>query len=133
MKYFAYGFNLDKKQMKTRCPEGKPLYPATLPNYKLVFVGWSRLQQGGVASIQRSQGSKVPGGVYEISDNDLRHLDKYEGYPTEYNRIKVIVFDEDGTAIEALTYVKNGREAENKPSKEYAGVIYQGYRDWGIV
>ena len=119
--------------MKTRCPEGKPLYPATLPNYKLVFVGWSRLQQGGVASIQRSQGSKVPGGVYEISDNDLRHLDKYEGYPTEYNRIKVIVFDEDGTAIEALTYVKNGREAENKPSKEYAAAIYQGYKDWGIV
>ena len=133
MKYFAYASNLDKKQMKERCPDSQPLFPATLPNYKLIFLGWSRLWKGGVASIQRSQGGKVPGGVYEISDNDLRHLDKYEGYPADYNRIKVIVFDEDGTAIEALTYIKTSREAENKPSKEYAKAIYQGYKDWGIV
>jgi gamma-glutamylcyclotransferase len=133
MKYFAYGSNLDKKQMKERCPDNKPLFPATLPNYKLVFVGWSRQYNGGVASIQRNQGSKVPGGVYEISDSDLRHLDKFEGYPNDYNRIKVIVFDEDGTAFEAITYIKARREEEAKPSKEYAALIYQGYKDWGIV
>ena len=131
--YFAYGTNLDKKQMKDRCPESKPLYPATLPNYRLVFVGWSRKFQGSVATIKRMQGSKTPGAVYEISDADLRHLDVAEGYPQEYNRIKVIVFDEDGTAIEAVTYVKTGSEEESKPSKEYAAVIYKGYRDWGIV
>ena len=133
MKYFAYGSNLDKKKMKQRCPDSKPLFSATLPNYKLIFVGWSRLWKGGVASIQRSQGSKVPGGVYEISDNDLRHLDRNEGFPNDYNRIKVIVFDEDGTAIEAITYIKTGREEETKPSKEYATAIYQGYKEWGIV
>lgn len=133
MYYFAYGSNLNKKQMKERCPESKPLFPATLPNYKLIFVGWSRQWKGGVASIQRSQGGKVRGGVYEISEKDLSKLDRFEGYPANYNRIKVIVFDEDGTAIEAVTYAKTGREEETKPSREYATVLYNGYKDWGIV
>ncbi|TET49084.1 MAG: gamma-glutamylcyclotransferase, partial [Dehalococcoidia bacterium] len=41
MYYFAYGVNLNQKQMKDRCPDSKPLFTAVLPNYKLVFVGWS--------------------------------------------------------------------------------------------
>jgi gamma-glutamylcyclotransferase len=133
MYYFAYGPNLNKQKMKEICPGSKPLYPATLPNHKLIFVGWSRKQQGGVASIQRSQGSKVPGAIYEISESDLRHLDVNEGYPHDYSHLKVIVFDEDGNPIEATTYIKTGREEESKPSKEYASTIYQGYKDWGLV
>ncbi len=133
MYYFAYGSNLNKKQMKERCPECKPLYNVVLPNYKLIFAGWSRTYKGGVASIRRVQGSKVPGAVYEITEKDLRKLDVFEGYPHDYNRIKVIVFDEDGTAIEAQTYMRTGQIEETKPSKEYADIIYQGYRDWGIV
>jgi len=133
MKYFAYAANLDKKLMKEHCPDSKPLFPARLPNYRLVFVGFSRKFQGGVASIIRTQGSKVPGAIYEISEADLRHLDITEGYPQEYNRINVTVFDEDGTAIEAITYIKKGREEEGKPSKEYAAMIYKGYREWGLV
>ena len=119
--------------MKEICPDSKPLYPANLPNYKLIFVGWSRKLQGGVASIQRSQGSKVPGAVYEISESDLRHLNVNEGYPHDFSHLKVIVFDEDGNPIETTTYIKTCREEESKPSKEYASAIYQGYKDWGLV
>ena len=133
MKYFAYSSKLDKKQMKTVCPDSKPLFPARLPNYRLVFVGFSRKFQGGTASMIHTQGSKVPGAVYEISDADLRHLDVAEGYPQEYNRINVTVFDEDSTPIEAITYINKGREEEAKPSKEYAAMIYNGYREWGLV
>jgi gamma-glutamylcyclotransferase (GGCT)/AIG2-like uncharacterized protein YtfP len=133
MYYFAYSLNIPKKAMKERCPDSKPISSATLPNYKLIFVGWSRTWKGGVASIRRVQGSKVRGAVYEISDIDLNRLDKYEGFPNDNNRIKVIVFDEDGTAMEAVTYTKTGRIEENQPSKEYASVIYQGYKEWGLV
>ena len=104
-----------------------------MPNYKLIFVGWSREWKGGVASIRRVQGSKVRGAVYEISDIDLNRLDKYEGFPNDNNRINVIVFDEDGTAMEAVTYTRTGRIEENQPSKEYASIIYQGYKEWGLV
>ncbi len=84
MKYFAYGSNLNKKQMQERCPDSKPLFTAVLPNYKLIFVGWSRQWKGAVASIQASRGDRVRGAVYEISDLCLRRLDKYEGFPQSY-------------------------------------------------
>ena len=133
MYYFAYGSNLNRKQMMERCPESKPMFVATLPSYKLVFVGWSRQWRGGVASIKPFRGEKVLGGIYEVSERDLRRLDSYEGYPGSYNRLNVTVFDEDGKPVEAVTYIKSGQLEETQPSKEYLAIIQQGYRDWAIV
>ena len=133
MYYFAYGSNLSRKQMMERCPESKSMFVATLPNYKLIFVGWSRQWRGGVATIKPLRGEKVLGGIYEVSEKDLRRLDSSEGYPDIYQRLKVNVFDEDGNQVEAVTYVKSGRLEENQPSKEYLAIVQQGYRDWGLV
>jgi len=132
MNYFAYGGNLNQKQMLERCPDSKPKFVATLPNYKLVFVGWSRQWRGGVASIKPFRGEKVLGAIYDISDRDLRRLDSYEGYPN-YNRLKVTVFNEKGEAVEAITYIKVRQSEETPPSAEYLAIIQQGYRDWGLV
>jgi gamma-glutamylcyclotransferase (GGCT)/AIG2-like uncharacterized protein YtfP len=133
MYYFAYGSNLSKKQMRERCPESKPRLVTILPNYKLVFTDWSRQWRGGVATIKRFSGEKVLGAIYEITETDLRRLDKYEGYPLSYSRIKVIVFDDNNEPIEALTYIKAGQLKEAPPSKEYLALMQQGYHDWGIV
>jgi len=133
MYYFAYGSNLNRKQMLERCPDSKPRFLATLHNYKLVFVGWSRQWRGGVASIKSFRGERVLGVIYEISERDLRRLDKYEGYPGSYSRLKVTVFNEDGEPIEAITYIKSGQLEETPPGKGYLAVIQQGYRDWGIT
>ncbi len=133
MYYFAYGPNLNRQQMLERCPDSKPRFFATLHNYKLVFVGWSRQWRGGVVSIKPFRGERVLGGVYEISERDLNRLDKYEGYPGNYNRLKVTVFDEGGKPTEAITYIKAGQLEETPPSKEYLAIIQQGYRDWGIA
>jgi len=130
--YFAYGSNLNKKQMRERCPDSKPMFIATLHNYKLVFVGWSRQWRGGVASIKPFGGERVRGAIYEISEQCLQRLDGYEGYPGNYNRFKVTVFDEDSEPIEAITYIKAGQIEETPPSKEYLSVIQQGYRDWRL-
>lgn len=119
--------------MLERCPNSKPKFIATLPNYKLVFVGWSRQWRGGVASIRPFRGEKVLGAVYEISDRDLGRLDGYEGYPRSFNRLNVTVFNEDGEPIQAVTYIKAGQSEETRPSPQYLSVIQQGYRDWEIV
>ena len=116
--------------MSERCPDSKPKFVATLPNYRLVFTGWSRRWRGGVAGIKRFSGERVVGAIYEVTEGCLRRLDKYEA---GYGRMKVTVFDEDGGATEALTYIKAGHLEETKPAKEYVAVIQQGYRDWGIV
>ena len=133
MYYFAYGLYLSQKLMLERCPDSKPEFIATLPNYKLVFVGWSRQWRGGVASIRPFRGEKVLGAIYEVSDRDLRRLDNAQGYPANYTRLNVTVFDEDGEAIKAITYIKAGQADEAQPSKEYLAPIQQGYRDWEIV
>ena len=133
MYYFAYGTNLNRKQMLERCPDSKPKLTATLHNYKLVFVGWSRQWRGGVVSIKPFRGERVIGAIYEISERDFRRLDKYEGYPNAYDRLNVKVTSEDGKLIEAITYVKAGQAEETQPSPEYLSIIQQGYRDWGII
>lgn len=131
MYYFAYGSNLNKKQMQQRCPDSKPKLTATLPNYQVIFTGWSRQWRGGVATIKRNQGSRTMGAIYEVSERDLRLLDSHEG--SAYQRLKVIVFDEDGNPLEAVTYIKSGQLDETPPSKEYLAILQQGYRDWGLA
>jgi gamma-glutamylcyclotransferase (GGCT)/AIG2-like uncharacterized protein YtfP len=126
--YFAYGSNLSKKQMQERCPDSLPKFIATLPNYKLAFTGWSRTWHGGTATIKPFRGEKVHGAIYEVSEACLRQLDKYE---TGYARNNVTVFDEDNQPHQTLTYIKTGQLQDALPSKEYAAVIKQGYRDWG--
>ena len=132
MQYFAYGSNLSRKQMAERCPGSKPRFSAVLPNYKLIFTGWSRQWKGGTASIKPFKGEKVKGAVYEITDSDLKKLDRFEDYPTVYNRFTVMVWTDDGDPVEAVTYFKNEQSPETKPSPEYLTMIRQGYRDWDI-
>jgi len=128
--YFAYASNLNRRQMLERCPDSKPKLMVTLPNYNLIFAGWSRTWRGGVATIRRFGGEKVLGGIYDISEQCLRQLDRYE---EGYDRLKVTVFTEVNEPIEAITYIKSGQLEETQPSKEYLAIIQQGYRDWGLV
>jgi gamma-glutamylcyclotransferase len=130
MYYFAYASNLSKKRMQERCPDSKPLFVAVLPNYRLIFTGWSREWRGGKATIKSFRGEKVRGAVYEITDACLRQLDKSE---TGYARQNVTVFDEDSRAISAVTYIQSGQLEETTPSKEYTEIMRQGYRDWRII
>ena len=132
MFYFAYGSNLSHKQMFQRCPDRQLGFKATLPNYKLIFAGWSREWHGGVASIKPFAGNKVTGAVYEISEKDLRSLDKYEGYPTVYDRLNIMVITEDSDLVKAITYIMQEQSEEKQPSQEYLAVIRQGYKDWDI-
>jgi gamma-glutamylcyclotransferase len=133
MYYFAYASNMSRKQMAERCPDAKAKIVATLPNYKIVFTGYSRICKGAVATINGSKGDKVLGAVYEITEACLRKLDKYEGYPDVYKHLNVIVFTDSGESIEAVTFIKSRQEEEGKASPEYLKIIQQGFRDWGII
>ena len=119
--------------MAERCQDSKPEFIATLPNYKLVFVGWSRQWRGGVATIRSFRGEKVFGAIYQVSDKDLRRLDSDEGYPGNANRLEITVFNEDGESIQAITYIKVGQSEETQPSPQYLSVVQQVYKDWRIV
>ncbi len=133
MYYFAYASNMCRKLMEEHCPGSRAVAVATLPNYKLVFTGFSRLRKGAEATIRASKGDKVIGAVYEISEAGLRKLDKWEEYPVNYRHLDVRVFTDGGDLYDAVTYIKARQEEEGKPSSAYLAVIQQGYRDWGII
>ena len=80
MKYYlAYGSNLNMEQMARRCPGAEPIGAALLPNSELVF-------RRGFLTIEPKQGSSVPVGIWRISDENEKALDRYEGFPKFYRK-----------------------------------------------
>jgi gamma-glutamylcyclotransferase len=132
MYYFAYGSDLSRKTMKARAAESVPKETAMLPHYKVIFTGWSRKWRGGTATLQSSRGDRVRGGLYEITEKDLAHLDVAEGYPSEAKRLNVTVHTRDDEPIEAVTYIKAAQAEETKPSTDYLALMQEGYRDWRL-
>jgi len=133
MYYFAYASNLNRRQMAERCPDSLPALRATLPNYRLIFSGWSRQWRSPTASIKPFQGDRVVGAAYEITELCLQRLDRYEGYPGTYDHLEVRVIDEEGQPFRAVTYIMRKQAEEARPSRDYLAVIQQGYRDWEIT
>lgn len=73
----------------------------------------------------------MQGGLYEVSDQDMERLARYEG--PEYTIAKVSVFRDTGEKIDAVTFVQKQRKDESKPSAEYLAAIKQGYMDWSLI
>ena len=128
--YFAYGSNLDQKQIKDRCPCFKLVGIAKKTGFQLIFPRCSKKQKGGVASIEESKGDVVWGALYELTLEDVRQLDKKEGVNRKYYR-KICDFgvvQPDGTPVQAYTYIANKR-GRFKPHKDYLERIIKGARD----
>jgi len=131
MLYFAYGSNMNHRQMKERCPNAHFLRRAYLEDYKFVYDGWSKNRKSPVANVILTKGSKTWGGLFDISDGDLVTLDHCEGYPTAYERAKLNIKDDKNNLYKAIVYFRTGKEL-GKPSKEYRQTITQGARDCSL-
>ena len=129
MLYFAYGSNLCIKQMLDRCKDSKDLENYYLNDYKLCFC-WNGLSSNpnGVANVVKEIGSKVPGVIFKISDNDEIVLERREGFnltPKIY--IKKYFKHKDQNV---LFFVLNRKCDPRKPIENYwKDKVYQGYKD----
>jgi len=121
--YIAYGSNLNKEQMQYRCPDAKLTGIGVLPNYRLEFRR--------VLTVTPCPGSSVPVAVWQISAQDRKNLDLYEGYPRCYRRENLHVNFSDGTGCSAMAYVMNGGYLA-PPSASYFDIVAQGFRDCGL-
>lgn len=120
MYYFAYGSNLDQKQMIERCPTASVLDKAQLLDYQLAFTIYAPHRQCGAADIVKAPTSEVWGLLYSISLEDLIQLDAIEGHPIHYRRIEVDVVTPSTGKITAATYeVVNKSLGHISPSEEY--------------
>ena len=124
MLYFAFGSNLNQKQMKKRCNDSKYIGCYSLKNYKLVFRNY--YLGGGVADIQKDKNSTVLGAIYKISKKDEKELDVYEDYPKTYIKKYFKILGK-----KVMFYYMPKKTMHVPPSKRYLNLIIQGYKDCG--
>lgn len=131
MKYYiAYGSNLNMRQMLRRCPGAVVIGKTWLEGYRLTFRG--RSSWGGVANIEPRKGSRVPVGIWRITEQDEEALDWYEGFPRLYYKqeFSLVV---DGNRITAMAYIMTPGRPWAPPIQPYLRTIRQGYEDFDIT
>lgn len=122
--YLAYGSNLNLSQMKRRCPNAKKVGTFLLKGYQLEFRYY--------LTIKKNKNSEVPLGIFQISEEDEKSLDRYEGYPTFYRKeyLDIKLDDKD---IKGLVYIMNEEVRDIlRPSQTYFNTCLQGYKDFGF-
>jgi gamma-glutamylcyclotransferase (GGCT)/AIG2-like uncharacterized protein YtfP len=125
---FAYGSNLNERQMRARCPSAARVTRAVLPNHALVFAGYSARWGGAVASLARKRGARVHGLVYRVTRFDLLRLDGFEGYPFAYLRERKAVVTPRGKRLRVHTYFQPESAVRLVgPSLRYFERIWKAY------
>ena len=126
--YLAYGSNLNLGQMAHRCPDSQVAGKAELSDYHLLFRG----RPGNAhATIEEAEGRTVPALLWKVSVRDEALLDRYEGYPYYYDKVKIPV-ELDGKTVSAMAYVMQPGFACNNPSSVYLHTVRDGYQAVGF-
>lgn len=120
--YSAYGSNLDPDQMRVRCPHSPSRGCGWLSGWRLTFgaeeLGW----EGALATVVEDPDCSVFVMLYDVSPQDERALDDWEGVDIGlYRKLRVRVSTLDGDVLVWL-YVLNGYEG-GLPSARYLGLI----------
>ena len=123
MLYGAYGANLNMANMEVRCPQAKPILGFNLVGYRLVF--------NGVADIIKDKDTKVPIGLWKITKECEKSLDRYEGYPHLYKKIRLKI-DVPGFLGQKVMFYVMRRKGVALPPASYFNTIAQGYDDFAL-
>ncbi len=121
MLYFAFGSNLNRKQIKRRCKNSRFISCHILKNYQLVFRS-----KYGAADIQRKKGSSVLGAIYDINKADEKKLDAYEEFPKVYVKKYFKILGK-----KVMFYYMSSKTKQTEPPRRYLNLIIQGYEDCG--
>lgn len=131
--YVAYGSNLNKGQMKGRCPTAVFVGTGVIEGYELQFKG---SPHGAHATIAPKEGSSVPVGVWKIQKRDEDSLDMYEGYHKKgycyYDKEQIPVRMDDGSSLTGMVYIMDQRMDFGCPSAYYYNTVARGYQDCGL-
>ena len=79
--YIAYGSNLNVQQMRYRCPGARVVGISVIKGYELLYKG---SKTGSYLTIEKKKDGIVPVAVWEVTADDEKRLDAYEGYPNFY-------------------------------------------------
>ena len=124
---------MDSETLKRRCPKAVYMGKAILPNWEVQFNFLSRTYNGGVTGIEPAITKLVRGVLYEVSNEELLHLDTIEGIPEGiYYRQTIYVVDESGKMVKVATYRTTNPKGPFKPTKKYVGLMIKGAKEHGL-
>lgn len=129
--YLAYGSNLNVRQMRYRCPSAKVIGTAAIRNYELLFKG---SRSGSYLTIEKKRGGKVPVAVWEVSAENERALDRYEGFPTFYYKkemsLNVKLLNDTIERRAAFVYIMHEERPLGMPTESYMDICREGYGEF---
>lgn len=126
--YIAYGSNLNIGQMKWRCPGAKVVAKSWIHDHRLVFQGRAF---GAHANIIPAKGYDVPVVIWEITADNERALDRYEGVKGGYYTKETMEVEVAGKMKKALVYIMTPNPY-GIPADTYLQCIAEGYRDFNL-
>ena len=126
--YIAYGSNLNIRQMTFRCPGAIISGTSEIDDYRLLFKG---SKTGAYLTVEPCKGKKVPVVVWSVTEEDIRRLDIYEGYPTFYYR-KEMKVSVNGKRVTAFIYIMHEDRPLAVTSDRYFNICLEGYEDFGF-
>lgn len=126
--YVAYGSNMDEGQMAYRCPDAKIIGKGKVKNFRLMFKG---TLPESYATIEPEEGLSVPVILWEISAEDERRLDRYEGFPNFYYKRDLTVETSEGEVV-GMAYIMHEKNRLNPPCDHYYAAIYKAYEKFGF-
>ena len=131
MKFFLYGDLLNPTQLKRRAPEHRFLSLATLTDHTIKFCRWSAQWRCGLASIVPSLGEKTWGGLFELTEEDLKIMDQFEQDVPQgaYRHVQVTIVNAQGEKELVTTYAATPI-GKFKPKDHYLDWVQQGLTHW---
>lgn len=111
--YFAYGLNMSRDEMASRCPGARLIGPARLAGHRFFIM------ETGYASVRRDRASVVYGLLWEIDLAHVRALDAFEEVGRGlYVKAQQPVIPDGGAAKRALIYL-GASSVNGRPQSGY--------------
>lgn len=131
--YAAYGSNLNVDKMARRCPDAAVIGTTMIEGYELLYKeGWS----GSYLTIEPKADSQVPAAIWQISQEDERALDRYEGYPGLYYKKEMTLpvkrMNQQAEEMSVFVYIMDEKRPFGFPSQKYVRECEEGYQAFGF-
>ena len=127
-KVFMYGSNLCPNRLHSRIRNWDGYYQlASLPKHELCFnMSDEQLRVG--ANIMPHPTRKVQGIIIGLDENELKEMDKYEGYPYVYNRVELEVETVYNHKTNVFAYIAQKKWLKDPllPTSDYLSYILKG-------
>jgi gamma-glutamylcyclotransferase (GGCT)/AIG2-like uncharacterized protein YtfP len=125
MLHFAYGSNMSRVLMGSRCPAAQAVGLATLAGWRFV------INREGFGTLAPHAGGRVHGVVWRLSARDLAAINAYESVDTGLYLRRSLPVRCGAKQVTALVYLTS-RQGEGTPRPGYIHLVMQAAREWNL-